>query len=159
MTLSQKHYTEAEYQVIRANPDMDVAVLAEKLNRSVKSVNTVRSRLGLTRDWAWTPEEIGLVRDNPGLSLHELSKVVGRSVSSCHRYRQLLNEAGAVPLGEPAQPGLFRMPDPAYLRTLTRIALALADGDEAVAAALLAEMTNPSEGRPTVGKLCGRDAG
>lgn len=159
MTLSQKKYTEAEYQVIRDNAHMDIAVLAEKLNRSVKSVKTVRSKLGLTKDWAWTDEQKNLVRDNPGLSLQELSNLVGRPVSSCHRYRQIIKEAGEAAQGPPAPDGLFREPDAAYLPALRRIAMGLAEGDEAVAATLLAEMVNPSDDRPTVGRLCGRDAG
>jgi hypothetical protein len=152
-------WTETEFQVLRDNPNTDLHVLAEKLDRSFKAVENARSRLGIVKTRPWSDWEIGLVRDNPELTLHELSKLVGRPVSSCHRYRQILNEAGEVPLGPPAPLGLSHTPDPAFSHVLRLVARSLAHGDEAVAAVLLAEMTNPSEDRPTVGELCGRDAG
>ncbi len=155
--LNQKKYTEAEYQVIRENPHMNMTVLAEKLNRSRKSIETVRTKLGIVSQPRWTDAEIVLVRDNPDLTLSELSKLTGRSASSCHRYRQILNETGQTPQGEAAIIHPVHEPDPAYRRTLAGIALTLARGDESVAAVLLVEMTNPSEDRPTVGKLCGRE--
>lgn len=158
MSPIQTRWTEAEYQLLRDNPELSESVLADKLNRSRKAIQNARTKLGIVKNRPWSDEEIGLVRDNPDLSLHELSKLAGRPVSSCHRYRQILSEAGTATLGAPAPFGLFHEPDPAFSHVLRQIARSLACGDEAIAAVLLGEMTNPSEDPPTVGKLCGRDA-
>lgn len=152
------HWTPEEVQLLTENPDLTDSVLADKLGRSVRSVQDKRSTLGLVKNRFWSDAEIQMVRSNPELSLHELSALIGRSVSSCHRYRQLLNREEVMSSDGDLTGVSIRKLDASYHATLVSIAMGLARGDEDVAAVILGEITAPGMNGikvgTTVGEIC-----
>jgi hypothetical protein len=91
-TTKRRLWTEDEIAFVKANPQMKLSELGEKLGRCKASLNKIRSKLGISSDFhtPWSEEEKRVAEANLHLSNKELAKLLGRttsSVSSARKWR------------------------------------------------------------------------
>lgn len=92
---SHRAWTPEEDGFLIDNPEMGVEEKAERLGRSIHSVKTRMSRLGVSgpRSPEWSPDDLMLLRDLD-LSCPEVARMTGRTVRAVESRRQSLRYRG-----------------------------------------------------------------